>query len=32
MKQNKKDYTARDKEKRKNVKSNTKKAGKKYKE
>jgi hypothetical protein len=32
MKQNRKDYTARDKEKRKNVKSNTKKAGKKYKE
>ena len=32
MKQNKKDYTSRDKEKRKNVKTSTRRAGKKYKE
>jgi hypothetical protein len=32
MKQNKKDYTVRDKEKRKKVKAGTKRAGKKYKE
>jgi hypothetical protein len=32
MKQNKKDYTSRDKEKRKNVKATTRRAGKKYKE
>jgi hypothetical protein len=31
MKQNKKDYTSRDKEKRKNVKATTRRAGKKYK-
>ena len=32
MKQNKKDYTSRDKEKRKNLKATTRRAGKKYKE
>ena len=32
MKQNKKDYTTRDKEKRKNVKATSRRAGKKYKE